>query len=120
MRFAMFCYAPESIEWRKEDDDAVMAKHMATDAGLKAAGRLGPSLRLMPTGTAMSIRGGAEPTVLDGPFVETKEVLLGFWVFDAASLEEAIETAREYASHMPGGGLELRPVKEFAPGVGLK
>ena len=101
MRFAMFCYAPESVEWRKEDDEAVMAKHMASDASLKAAGRLGPSLRLMPTGTAMSIRGGAEPTVLDGPYVETKEVLLGFWVFDAASLEEAIETAREAA---PGAG----------------
>ena len=120
MRFAMFCYAPEAVEWRKEDDEAVMAKHMVTQAKLEAAGKLGPNLRLMPTSTAMSIRGGAEPMVLDGPFVETKEVLLGFWVFEAASLDEAIEIAREYASHMPGGGLELRPVKEFNAGVGLK
>ena len=119
MRFAMLCYAPESVQWRKEDDDAVMEKHNATQAGLTAAGKLGPHLRLMPTSTAMTIRGGAEPMVLDGPFAETKEALLGFWVFDAASLDEAIGIAREFASHMPGGALELRPVKEYDSGGAL-
>ena len=54
--------------------------------------------------------------MLDGPFAETKEALLGFWVFDAASLDEALGIAREFASHMPGGTLELRPVKEYDPG----
>jgi hypothetical protein len=57
--------------------------------------------------------------VLDGPFAETKEVLLGFWVFDAASLDEAIGIAREFAGHQPGGALELRPVMEYDPGVPL-
>lgn len=116
MRFALLCYAPESGLWRKEDDDAVMIQHRATQAKLEAAGRLGPNLRLMPTSAAMSIRGGPEPVVLDGPFAETKESLLGFWVFDAASLEDALETAKEFASHMPGGCLELRPVKEYNTG----
>jgi hypothetical protein len=116
MRFAMFCYAQESAHWTREMDDAVMEKHNATDARLLAAGRLGPSLRLMPTSTAVTVRGGPEPMVLDGPFAETKEVLLGFWVFDAASLEEAIETAKEFASHAPGGALELRPVMEYRAG----
>jgi hypothetical protein len=115
MRFAMFCYAPESVRWPKEMDDAVMEKHNATDARLLATGQLGPSLRLMPTSTAVTVRRGVEPLVLDGPFVETKEVLLGFWVFDAASLDEAIEIAREYASHAAGGALELRPVMEYNP-----
>lgn len=119
MRFALLCYAPESVMWRKEDDDAVMVQHRATQAGLEASGRLGPNLRLMPTSAAMSIRGGPEPMVLDGPFVETKESLLGFWVFDAASLDAALETAKEFASHMPGGGLELRPVREYNPGRSL-
>jgi hypothetical protein len=120
MRFAMFCYANETGNWTKEMDDAVMEKHNATQARLRAAGQLGPNLRLMPTTTAMTVRGGAEPMVLDGPFAETKEVLLGFWVFDAASLDEAIGIAREFASHTPGGSLELRPVMEYDPGGKLK
>jgi hypothetical protein len=119
MRFALLCYAPESVLWQKEVDDAIMVQHRATQAGLEAAGRLGPSLRLMPKSAAMSVRGGPEPLVLDGPFVETKESLLGFWIFDAANLEEALETAKEFASHLPGGGLELRPVKEYYPGGAL-
>ena len=116
MRFAMLCYAPESGQWRKEDDDAVMEQHNATQARLTAAGKLGPRLRLMPTSAAMTIPGGPEPLVLDGPFAETKEALLGFWIFDAASLDEALGTAREFASHMPGGMLELRPVMQYDPG----
>jgi hypothetical protein len=120
MRFAMFCYAPETVHWTREMDNKVMEKHDATQARLRATGRLGPNLRLMPTTTAMTIRGGEEPLVLDGPFAETKEVLLGLWVFDAASLDEAIATAREFASHQPGGSLELRPVMEYDPGVPLK
>lgn len=119
MRFALLCYGAGSALWRKEDEDAILDRHRATEAGLEAAGRLGPSLRLMPTSAAMAIRGGPEPMVLDGPFAESKESLLGFWVFDAANLEEALETAREFASHMPGGGLELRPVMEYNPGGAL-
>ena len=120
MRFAMLCYAPESTQWRKEDDDAVMEKHNATQARMMAAGKLGPNLRLMPTSAAMTIRaGGGEPLVLDGPFAETKEALLGFWVFDAASLDEALDVAREFSSHMPGGALELRPVKQYNAGGAL-
>ena len=115
MRFALLCYAPESVEWRKEDDDAVMAQHDATGARLVAEGKLGPNLRLMPTTTAMTIR-NAGTLVLDGPFAETKEQLLGFFLVECASLEEALGIAREYASHMPGGGLELRPIKQYEPG----
>ena len=116
MRFAMFCYADESFRWTKEADDKVMEGHHATDARLAAAGKLGPSLRLMPTTTAMTIHAGQEPLVTDGPFAETKEVLLGFWVLEADTLEGALTIGREYASHMPGGKLELRPVMTFDPG----
>jgi hypothetical protein len=120
MRFAMLCYAPESTQWRKEDDDAVMEKHNASEARMMAAGKLGPHLRLMPTSAAMTIRAGpGEPLVLDGPFAETKEALLGFWIFEAASLDEALDVAREFSSHMPGGALELRPLKTYDPGGAL-
>jgi hypothetical protein len=117
MRFALLCYASESIQWTKEQGEAVMAKHDATDARLAEEGKLGPNLRLMPTSTAMTICGGPEPQVLDGPFAETKEQLLGLWILECASLEEAVGIARELASHSPGGRLELRPIAQYDPGV---
>jgi hypothetical protein len=117
MRFALLCYAPESAHWRKEDDDAVMVQHDATGARLVAEGKLGPNLRLMPSTTAMSIRSGPEPLVTDGPFAETKEQLLGLWLLECASLEEALGIAREYAGHAPpGAGLELRPIMQYDHG----
>jgi len=51
-------------------------------------------------------------------FAETKEQLLGFYVVDCASLEEAIEAARGWT--VEGGALEIRPILYFNPGVGLK
>jgi hypothetical protein len=76
-------------------------------------GRLGPNLCLMPTSAAVTIRSGGEPIVMDGPFAETKEQLLGFWIIDCASLEEAIQTARRFASHKQTGAIEIRPVADL-------
>jgi hypothetical protein len=116
MRFALLCYAAFSNEWTKELEDAVMEKHNASQARHLAARKLGPNLRLMPPSAAVTIRSGAEPMVFDGPFAETKEQLLGFWIFEADSLEEAIEIGKEYGSHAPGGSLEVRPIMEYHPG----
>lgn len=116
MRFALLCYATFSSDWGQEDEDAVMARHRASQNRHEAAGTLGPHLRLMPTSAAVTVRTGAQPLVLDGPFAETKEQLLGLWIVEAASLEEAIGVAKEYASHTAGGALEVRPVLEFHPG----
>jgi hypothetical protein len=57
--------------------------------------------------------------VIDGPFAETKEVLLGFWIFDADSRDEAIAVAKEFASHAPHGSYELRPALDYDPGASL-
>ncbi|WP_375500982.1 YciI family protein [uncultured Jatrophihabitans sp.] len=68
---------------------------------------------LQPSSTATSLRaddtGGA--AVTDGPFVETKEVLGGFYLIEAADDAEALEIAREVPA--PFGGLEIRPVQDF-------
>src|SRR3546814_2929215 len=71
-----------------------MAEHLAVHEKLAAKGRLGPVARLMPTTTATTVRPGHDPLVVDGPFAETKEQLLGFYLVDCATLEEAIEVAR--------------------------
>ena len=119
MLYAIFCYDNEAITcaWSKEKDDAVMASLGEVQTRLAARKRLGPVARLMPTTTAMTIRKGKEPIVMDGPFAETKEQLLGFYVVDCENLDEAIETAKDLArASGSAGSFEIRPVAVFRPG----
>src|SRR3982751_2808370 len=98
MLYAILCYNSEDFvtSWSKQEDEAVMAKLAVVEQKLAKAGRLGPVARLLPTTAATTLRKGRdEPLVMDGPFAETKEQLLGFFVVECASLEQAIETARE-------------------------
>lgn len=62
---------------------------------------------LQPTATATSVRGGQ---VSDGPFVETKEALGGYYVVEAADLDEALALAALCPA--PHGGIEVRPVMD--------
>jgi hypothetical protein len=55
--------------------------------------------------------------VIDGPFAETKEQLLGFYVIDVADLEEALGIARDLAKVNPGGAYEIRPLRLYLPGA---
>src|SRR5947207_602971 len=64
---------------------------------------MGPSLRLLPSTSATTLRKTQEPPlVIDGPFAETKEQLLGFYIVDVANLDEALDAARELAAVNPG------------------
>jgi hypothetical protein len=85
---------------------------------LATEGRLGPVGKLMPTTTAVTVRASREPLVLDGPFAETKEQLLGFYLVDCKSLEDALEVARRLVGDT--GALEVRPLAQFYPGIGLQ
>ncbi|ACK50693.1 YCII-related [Methylocella silvestris BL2] len=118
MLYAILCYNEEDVvcSWSKEEDDAVMARIGVVQERLTKAGKLGPSLRLLPTTAATTLRKTREPPlVIDGPFAETKEQLLGFYVIDVASLDEALEVARELGAANPGGSYEIRPVALFIP-----
>jgi hypothetical protein len=68
---------------------------------------------LQPTGTATTVRpDGADGfTVTDGPFVETKEALGGYYLVEAADLDEAISLAKQVP--VLSGGLEVRPIMVF-------
>ena len=119
MLYAILCYNDEDVvwSWSKEEDDAVMARLGAVQERLSKSGKLGPSLRLLPTTAATTLRKTQEPPlVIDGPFAETKEQLLGFYVVDCASLEEALEIARDLGRANPGGSYEIRPIGLFMPG----
>ena len=121
MRYAVFCYDSEAaIEaWSKARDEEVMSKHGRTNQKLIDEKKLGPHLRLMPTTAAVSIRAGEEPLILDGPFAETKEQLLGLWIIDADTLEEAIAAGGELSNNKGTGTLEVRPLRVFAEGAAL-
>jgi hypothetical protein len=117
--YAILCYNDEAAvaAWSKTEEDAVMTKLGAVQEKLARAGRLGPVARLMPTTAATTLRKDREPgLVIDGPFAETKEQLLGFYVVDCASLEEALETARDLGRANPGGAYEIRPLLLYRPG----
>lgn len=121
MLYAMLCYNSEDVvcAWSKQQDDEVMAKLIAIQSRLAAEGRLGPVARLMPTTAATTLRKDREPPlVLDGPFAETKEALLGFYLIDCDDLEHALAIARELGEANPGGAYEIRPVSYFEAGVG--
>jgi hypothetical protein len=68
---------------------------------------------LQPTSTATTIRknDSGKPAVTDGPFAETKEVLGGYYLVEAADLDEAIAIAKQVPA--PFGGVEVRPVMVF-------
>jgi hypothetical protein len=58
--------------------------------------------------------------LIDGPYAETKEQLLGFYIVDCATREEAVEIARQLERANPGlGAYEIRPISLFLPGCGV-
>lgn len=116
MKYAILCYHAENVvcAWSREHDEAVMAKLGAVQERRAKTGQLGPVARLMPTTAATTLRKDTDPAVvLDGPFAETKEQLLGFFVIDCGNLEEALDFARELGDANPGGAYEVRPIGYF-------
>jgi hypothetical protein len=118
MLYAILCYHDEDFvgSWTREQDAAVMQKLAVVQDRLTKQGRLGPVARLLPTTAATTLRKDGAPVVLDGPYAETKEQLLGFYVVDCKDLDEALDVARDLGAANPGGAYEIRPVGLFQPG----
>jgi len=123
MLYAILCYNHEDVvsAWSQEEEDVVMSRLMTVQEGLARQGRLGPVARLVPTTAAATLRkNGDQMLVLDGPFAETKEQLLGFYVVECEDLEAALDVARDLARANPGlGSYEIRPVLLFRPNEGV-
>ena len=119
MLYAILCYDSEAVvgSWTKEQDATAIAKLEVVQERLARQGRLGPVARLMPTTAATTLRKGREAVVIDGPFAETKEQLLGFFVVECESLEQAIDTAKDLGrASTSNGSYEIRPLLLFRPG----
>ncbi len=87
----------------------IMEAHKQFSAGVEQHGvKLVGGEALHNTSTATSVRGGE---VTDGPFVETKEALGGYYLVDAPDLDTALAVARTVPARF--GGVEVRPVMTF-------
>jgi len=115
MLYTLLCYNKEDVvwSWTKEEDDAVMGRLSVVHEKLVKDGKLGPSLRLLPTTAATTLRGG--DLVIDGPFAETKEQLLGFYVIDVENLEAALDVAKQLSAANPTSVYEIRPIALYVP-----
>lgn len=118
MLYAILCYNDENAvsSWTEEQGVAVMSKLAVVQEKLAKQGRLGPVARLLPTTAATTLRKDDPPLVLDGPFAETKEQLLGFYLVDCKNLDQALDVAHDLGKANPGGAYEIRPVDLFSPG----
>lgn len=116
MKYLCLIYADESaMAIRKEGENRMMMDEYFTfTSDIKRSGKYVAGEALQPTATATTVRVRAgKLATTDGPFAETKEQLGGFYLIDAADLNEAIQIA----ARIPGaktGCVEVRPVVTFA------
>jgi hypothetical protein len=90
--------------------DSVMAAHQ--EFGAKHGGAIRGGNALQPSGTATKVVHGDSGTlVTDGPFAETKEALGGYYLVEAANLDEALTIAKDVPAGF--GGVEVRPIMTF-------
>ena len=107
--YLVLIYADESAV----NDDAALGE--ITSGHVRFGQEHGPALRggnaLQPSATSTSIRGDGSGgfTITDGAFAETKEALGGYYLVEAADLDEAIALSKDIP--MPNGGVEIRPVR---------
>lgn len=121
MLYAILAYHVEEVitALTPEEDAAIMTGLSAVHEPLRAKGHFGPCARLDETRKARTLRGPGAGMVLDGPFAETKEQLLGFYVMDFDNEDGAIEAARALRRANPSAVYEIRPIKLFLPADGF-
>lgn len=121
MFYAVLAYHVENTvqSWTPEEDAALMKDLLEVNTRLTREGKLGPAARLGATAEAVTLRGPGDGMVIDGPFAETKEQLLGLYVLDCASQDEAIAAARDLKRVNPTAVYEIRPIMLYRPGAPL-
>ena len=112
MQYALAIYAPPASDrvLPEAERDAVYAEYLAMADDPRVVG----ATRLAPAETATSVRViGGRTLMTDGPFADTKEVLGGFALIEAANLDEAVAMAAQVPAARYGGGVEVRPVVQL-------
>jgi hypothetical protein len=110
MEYMLLIYVDEERESSDGEQEAMYKEYSELSADLRTRGAYlsANELESASTATTVTVRGG-ETIVTDGPFAETKEVLGGYYLVEAESLDEAIEWAARIPSARHGK-IEVRPV----------
>ena len=121
MIYAILAYHDENIvnAWTEEEDAALMTDLLSLHRKLVDDGKIGPAARLAFTNEAVTIRTHGKPLVIDGPFAETKEQLLGIYLAECADMDEAVATATKLAEVNTTCVYEVRPVRLLLNGAKL-
>jgi hypothetical protein len=117
MKYALLIYTnADDPALAPEEQEALTAEYMAFREDPRCLG----GGHLQPIETTTTVRGGAggEPLVIDGPYADTKEVFGGYFVFEAADLDEVLEVAQRIPAVRLGGAVEVRPLFEVPAEVG--
>jgi hypothetical protein len=111
MQYAMLIHAmPGYTDGLSEDEQkAMFADYVALGEDPRARG--GAQLQPIETATTVRVQEGQTLTT-DGPYADTKEVFVGYYVFEADDLDEAIELAARIPAARLGGAIEVRPLVE--------
>lgn len=114
MRVMVLVKATQWSEAGEMPSEELLSAMMSYNEELVKAGVMVAGEGLHPSSRAARIHfDGTSRTVIDGPFAETKELVAGFWIWNVASLDEAIDWAKKCPNPMPGpSDLEIRPIFE--------
>jgi len=114
MRFMVMVHATEDSEAGVMPDEKMLTAMMKFNEELVNAGVMQAGEGLHPSSKGARVRfSGANRTVIDGPFAETKELVAGFWVWKLNSMQEAIEWVKRCPNPMPGDSeIEIRQIFE--------
>ena len=115
MLYAILSYDVEAKidAWTEAEGEAQMARFRPVQHELTTQGRMGPCARLGHSSAARTYRPAAEPVLVDGPFAETKEQLLGLYIVECDSSDDAIALARRLQHG--SGSFEVRPIDAYYP-----
>jgi hypothetical protein len=105
-QYAILIYAGDSAHAPDATSEELETYDKHADE-VEQTGAVVAAFALTPRDMATSIRGDV---VTDGPFLEAKEVVAGFYVIEAPDLDAALEIARRNPATQEGGGVEVRPV----------
>ena len=115
MKFVCLVYGEEKEIGAMTDDEC-----MAFDQELRNDGRCLASEALQPVHTARTVRvRRGKVSITDGPFTETKEILAGFYLVDAADMNDAIQIASKIPPAQVGS-IEIRPIRELTSTTGKR
>jgi len=114
MRFMVLVKATPDSEAGIMPSEKLLADMGKFNEELVKAGVMQAGEGLHPSSKAARVRfSGKNRTVIDGPFAETKELVAGFWIWQCASLQEAIEWVKRCPNPMPGDSeIEIRQIFE--------